>query len=65
MVSFSFAGRFGDEFIEKRKEKLQMWMNRICLHPVLSQSTVFRHFITCADNEKVRKPGHGHELYYV
>ena len=65
MVPFFFAGRFGDEFIEKRKEKLQMWMNRICLHPVLSQSLVFRHFITCADNEKVRKPELGHELYYV
>ncbi|XP_015764153.1 PREDICTED: sorting nexin-33-like [Acropora digitifera] len=31
------TGRFGDEFIGKRKDKLQMWMNRICLHPVLSQ----------------------------
>ncbi|XP_068725704.1 sorting nexin-33-like isoform X1 [Montipora capricornis] len=51
------TGKFGDEFIEKRKEKLQMWMNRICLHPVLSQSTVFRHFITCADNEKEWKHG--------
>ena len=28
-------------------------MNRICLHPVLSQSLVFKHFLTCGDNEKV------------
>lgn len=46
-------GRFGEEFVEKRKEKLQQWINRICLHPVLSQSLVFKHFITCGDNEKV------------
>ena len=39
--------------MEKRKEKLQLWINRICLHPVLSQSLVFKHFLTCGDNEKV------------
>ena len=46
-------GRFGEEFVEKRRDKLQLWMNRICLHPVLSQSFVFKHFITCGENEKV------------
>lgn len=51
------TGRFGEEFVEKRKEKLQMWMNRICLHPVLSSSTVFHHFLTCGDNEKEWKQG--------
>lgn len=51
------TGRFGDEFIGKRKDKLQMWMNRICLHPVLSQSVVFHHFITCGDDEKEWKQG--------
>ena len=30
-----------------------MWINRICFHPVLSQSVVFQHFTTCEDNEKV------------
>lgn len=51
------TGRFGEEFVEKRREKLQMWINRICLHPVLSQSVVFHHFTTCGDNEKEWKQG--------
>lgn len=51
------TGRFGEEFVEKRRDKLQQWMNRICLHPVLSQSLVFKHFITCRDNEKEWKQG--------
>lgn len=51
------TGRFGEEFVEKRREKLQLWINRICLHPVLSQSMVFHHFITCGDNEKEWKHG--------
>lgn len=52
-VLLFLQGRFGEEFVEKRKEKLQLWINRICLHPVLSQSLVFKHFMTCGDNEKV------------
>lgn len=51
------TGRFGEEFVEKRRDKLQLWMNRICLHPVLSQSFVFKHFITCGENEKEWKQG--------
>ena len=46
-------GRFGEEFIEKRREKLEIWINRISQHPVLSESAVFQHFLTCGDNEKV------------
>ena len=51
--TFLFVGRFGEEFVEKRREKLQMWISRICIHPVLSRSMVFHHFITCGENEKV------------
>lgn len=51
------TGRFGEEFVEKRKERLQLWINRICLHPVLSQSLVFKHFLKCGDNEKEWKQG--------
>lgn len=51
------TGRFGEEFVEKRREKLQMWISRICIHPVLSRSMVFHHFITCGDNEKEWKQG--------
>lgn len=48
-------GRYGEEFIEKRCEKLQMWTNRIARHPVLSRSDVVYHFLTCPDgDEKVQ-----------
>ena len=41
--------------MEKRREKLQMWLNRIARHPVVSQCEVFKHFMLCQDNEKVKK----------
>lgn len=39
-------------FIEHRMTQLQMWVNRLCHHPVLGQSDVWKHFVTCTD-EKV------------
>ena len=48
------AGRYEDEFIDHRMKLLQMWVDRICRHPVLSRSEVFLHFLTCTD-EKVRQ----------
>lgn len=33
--------------------QLQMWVNRLARHPVLSQCDVWKHFITCTD-DKVR-----------
>ena len=50
------AGRYQGEFIEHRRTQLQSWVNRICRHPLLSQSDVWNHFITCTD-EKKWKPG--------
>ena len=47
-------GRYGEDFVEKRKEKLQMWSNRIARHPVLSRSEVIAHFYLC-DDEGVRE----------
>ena len=44
------AGRYGEDFVEKRREKLQLWSNRIARHPVMSRSDVFIHFIHCDDN---------------
>ena len=46
------VGRFGEEFVEKRREKLQMWTNRVARHPVLSCSEVFQHFLACDDNDQ-------------
>ncbi|XP_022246256.1 sorting nexin lst-4-like isoform X1 [Limulus polyphemus] len=46
------SGRYQEEFVEHRRAQLQMWVDRICRHPVLSQSDVWKHFITCADEKK-------------
>lgn len=50
------SGRYQEDFIQGRRIQLQSWVNRICRHPVLSQSTVWKHFITCKD-EKQWKTG--------
>ncbi|XP_043552098.1 sorting nexin-9-like isoform X2 [Chiloscyllium plagiosum] len=46
------AGRFEEEFIKMRMERLQSWMNRMCHHPVISTSEVFQLFITCRDEKE-------------
>eukprot|EP00117_Sycon_ciliatum_P038661 scpid43575/ scgid28689/ Sorting nexin-33; SH3 and PX domain-containing protein 3 len=51
-----YAGRYGEDFIEKRRERLEMWLNRVARHPVISRSMVFQHFLTCKD-EKAWKVG--------
>lgn len=43
------AGRYGEEFVAKRQEKLQCWSNRIARHPVLSRCEVVNHFFLCDD----------------
>ncbi|CAN7951153.1 unnamed protein product [Ixodes pacificus] len=45
-------GRYQDNFIEHRMAKLQLWVNRICQHPVMSQSSVWMHFLTCTDEKR-------------
>lgn len=46
------AGRFEEEFIKMRMERLQAWMTRMCRHPVISESDVFQQFLSFRD-EKV------------
>ena len=46
-------GRFEEEFIKMRMERLQGWMTRMCRHPVVSNSDVFQLFLTYKD-EKVQ-----------
>ncbi|CAH1786748.1 unnamed protein product, partial [Owenia fusiformis] len=46
------SGRYEDDFIMGRMRQLQQWMNRMCRHPVVSQSDVFHHFLTCTDEKK-------------
>uniref|UniRef100_A0A8C2XBL1 Sorting nexin n=1 Tax=Cyclopterus lumpus TaxID=8103 RepID=A0A8C2XBL1_CYCLU len=50
------TGRFEEEFIKVRMERLQGWMTRMCRHPVLSNSDVFQIFLTYKD-EKDWKTG--------
>ena len=38
----------GENMIQKRQERLKMWINRVCRHPVLSRDEKsLRHFLTC------------------
>ncbi|XP_018495380.1 sorting nexin-18 isoform X2 [Galendromus occidentalis] len=46
------TGRYEHEFIEHRMQQLQLWVNRMCRHPVLSQSAVWHHFLTCGDEKQ-------------
>ncbi|KAI6175385.1 Sorting nexin-33 [Aphelenchoides bicaudatus] len=46
------AGRYEEDLIEHRKCILQLWVNKICRHPVLSQCDVWRHFMSCTDEKK-------------
>lgn len=45
------VGRFEDDFINIRLKQLQLWMDRMCNHPVIAQSEVFVHFLSCTDDK--------------
>jgi len=45
-------GRYEEEFIEHRMNQLQSFVDRMCKHPVLSQSEVWTHFLTCTDEKR-------------
>ncbi|KAK0149608.1 Sorting nexin-9 [Merluccius polli] len=46
------TGRFEEEFIRVRMERLQGWMSRMCRHPVVCQSEVFTLFLTYKDEKE-------------
>ncbi|XP_059916276.1 sorting nexin-33 [Gadus macrocephalus] len=46
------TGRFEEDFIDKRKRRLVLWMNHMTSHPVLSQYEGFEHFLMCADDKQ-------------
>ncbi|XP_007896482.2 sorting nexin-9b isoform X2 [Callorhinchus milii] len=46
------TGRFEEEFIKMRMERLQGWMNRMCHHPVVSTSDLFQLFLTYRDEKE-------------
>jgi sorting nexin-9/18/33 len=45
------AGRFQEDFVEHRRNLLQLWVNYITRHPVLSQCDVWWHFMTCSTDD--------------
>ncbi|CAF0776928.1 unnamed protein product [Rotaria sp. Silwood1] len=53
------AGRFEQEFVEERRRQLELWLNRVCRHPVLCATYAVQHFITCETNDKNRKDWKG------
>uniref|UniRef100_A0A672KSJ2 Sorting nexin-9-like n=1 Tax=Sinocyclocheilus grahami TaxID=75366 RepID=A0A672KSJ2_SINGR len=46
------TGRFEEEFIQMRMERLQGWMSRMCRHPVISNSDVFQLFLNYRDEKE-------------
>ncbi|XP_060061249.1 sorting nexin-9 isoform X3 [Erinaceus europaeus] len=46
------TGRFEEEFIKMRMERLQAWLTRMCRHPVISESEVFQQFLTFRDEKE-------------
>ena len=51
----NLLGRFEQDFIEDRRRQLELWLNRICRHPVLCASFPVQHFLTCEITEKNNK----------
>lgn len=52
------AGRFQEDFVEHRRNLLQLWVNYITRHPLLSRCDVWWHFMTCnTDDMKGWKNG--------
>lgn len=45
------AGRFQEDFVEHRRNLLQLWVNYITRHPILSQCDVWWHFMTCSTDD--------------
>ncbi|MFH4977486.1 hypothetical protein AB6A40_004195 [Gnathostoma spinigerum] len=46
------SGRYEEDLIEHRKNIFQLWVNKVCRHPVLSRSDVWNHFLTCTDEKQ-------------
>lgn len=45
------AGRFQEDFVEHRRNLLQLWVNYITRHPILSHCDVWWHFMTCSTDD--------------
>lgn len=56
LPSKQVQGRFHDHFVERRRQALEVFLNRVASHPVLGDSQAFVHFLTATD-EKDWKSG--------
>ncbi|KAG0369066.1 hypothetical protein BC939DRAFT_454084 [Gamsiella multidivaricata] len=45
-----YAGRFSEEFIERRRRALERFLNRLVRHPVLRYSDLLTHFLSCSED---------------
>ncbi|KAF9925842.1 hypothetical protein BGZ67_008418 [Mortierella alpina] len=50
-----YAGRFSEEFIERRRRALERFLNRLVRHPVLRYSDLLTHFLSCSDDGDWRR----------
>ncbi|ORX89579.1 hypothetical protein K493DRAFT_318594 [Basidiobolus meristosporus CBS 931.73] len=46
------AGRFSNEFIERRRHALERYMNRLARHPVIRYAEILTHFLSCNDDQE-------------
>jgi hypothetical protein len=51
---FFYAGNMEDDFVHRRMEQLQHWLDRVCAHPVLFNSQAFRMFLRIKEDTEVR-----------
>ncbi len=47
----TMTGNFDENFIERRKRQLELWLNRLSAHPVIRENESFIHFLM-ADSSK-------------
>ncbi|KXN70601.1 hypothetical protein CONCODRAFT_78777 [Conidiobolus coronatus NRRL 28638] len=45
-----FSGRFSEDFIEKRRNQLERFINHLAMHPVIRYSEIFTHFLSCTSD---------------
>ncbi|CAG8681807.1 11391_t:CDS:10, partial [Acaulospora morrowiae] len=50
-----YSGRFNEEFIEKRRRALEVFINRLARHPVIRYSDLLTHFLNCDNDSEWNK----------
>ncbi|KAG0228244.1 hypothetical protein BGW42_002302 [Actinomortierella wolfii] len=50
-----YAGRFSEEFIEKRRRALERFINRLVRHPIIRYSDIMTHFLGCSDDNEWKR----------